>query len=85
LEIAQYVVICSHNTIQPETDGLILTVSFISDMPALQYGRETGRDKLECRRCGAQFPEGQATDDGWHYVCPECEEGRGIGDGLRVC
>jgi hypothetical protein len=45
--------------------------------------RPNGRDLLECRRCEARFPEGAGTTDGWYYVCPECEEGRGIGDGLR--
>ena len=50
-------------------------------MHGLQHSKQ--RDLLECRRCGARFPEGKATTDGWHYVCPECEEGQGIGDGLR--
>ena len=52
-------------------------------MQGLQYSRDSGRDLLECGHCGATFPEGKATTDGWHYACPECEEGRGIGDGLR--
>ncbi|MGM0605716.1 MAG: HVO_2901 family zinc finger protein [Halobacteriota archaeon] len=43
-----------------------------------------GRDLLRCRSCGAVFPEGQATRDGWYYECPEdgCTAS-GIGDGLR--
>ncbi|ADQ67006.1 hypothetical protein GL213_07115 [Halogeometricum borinquense] len=52
-------------------------------MPSLQYQREQGRDMLECRSCGATFPEGQATNDGWHYECPQCNEANGIGQGLR--
>jgi Zn finger protein HypA/HybF involved in hydrogenase expression len=52
-------------------------------MPEMLYGDERGRDVLECRKCGATFPEGRATQDGWHYRCPECEEAEGIGDGLR--
>ena len=52
-------------------------------MQGLRQVPERGRDLLECRRCGALFPEGTATTDGWHYACPECGEGRGIGDGLR--
>ncbi|MFB6303830.1 MAG: HVO_2901 family zinc finger protein [Haloferacaceae archaeon] len=42
-----------------------------------------GRDTLVCRNCGAEFPEGRATEDGWHYRCPECEDAEGIGEGLR--
>ena len=43
-----------------------------------------GRDLLVCRSCGATFPEGRATRDGWHYECPEPDCGAaGIGDGLR--
>jgi hypothetical protein len=44
---------------------------------------ERGRDILVCRRCGAEFPEGSATTDGWHYRCPECRKAEGIGEGLR--
>jgi predicted RNA-binding Zn-ribbon protein involved in translation (DUF1610 family) len=42
----------------------------------------TRRDLLVCRTCGAEFPEGRATKDGWTYECPECGEA-GLGDGLR--
>ena len=52
-------------------------------MQGILRSDERGRDCLECRRCGAQFPEGTATTDGWHYACPECGDGTGIGDGLR--
>jgi len=45
--------------------------------------RDRGRDVLRCRNCDAEFPEGQATSDGWHYECPECGEAEGIGEGLR--
>jgi hypothetical protein len=54
-----------------------------SVMPEMVHQETTGRDVLECRRCGATFPEGRATTDGWHYRCPECEEAEGIGQGLR--
>lgn len=45
---------------------------------------EAGRDMLACRKCGAVFPEGKATADGWHYECPteDCDAS-GIGDGLK--
>ncbi len=43
-----------------------------------------GRDVLLCRKCGAEFPEGQATRDGWHYRCPEDDcDAEGLGEGLR--
>lgn len=47
--------------------------------------QRSGRDTLLCRKCGATFPEGRATEDGWHYRCPTdgCN-GEGIGEGLRV-
>jgi predicted RNA-binding Zn-ribbon protein involved in translation (DUF1610 family) len=53
-------------------------------MPAQKAIRAEGRDVLVCRRCDAEFPEGAATKDGWHYVCPDCGEAEGIGDGLRL-
>ncbi|MFC6989079.1 HVO_2901 family zinc finger protein [Haloplanus sp. GCM10025708] len=52
-------------------------------MRGTQLSKERGRDLLACRNCGAEFPEGRATKDGWYYQCPECEEGEGLGDGLR--
>ncbi|MGM0591658.1 MAG: HVO_2901 family zinc finger protein [Halobacteriota archaeon] len=46
--------------------------------------QQSGRDILECRKCGATFPEGQATTDGWHYRCPtEGCDAHGIGAGLK--
>jgi predicted RNA-binding Zn-ribbon protein involved in translation (DUF1610 family) len=45
--------------------------------------KREGRDMLVCRNCGATFPEGQATRDGWHYACPDCGEAEGIGEGLK--
>lgn len=54
-------------------------------MPGVNLHRETkGRELLVCRKCGTRFPEGKATQDGWHYRCPEdgCNA-EGIGEGLR--
>lgn len=53
-------------------------------MPRAVFSREQGRDVLMCRKCGAEFPEGKATTDGWHYRCPTdgCDA-EGLGDGLR--
>ncbi|MDX5986677.1 MULTISPECIES: HVO_2901 family zinc finger protein [Haloferax] len=64
---------------------LKLDLNNYTSMAGLQEQRVHGRDMLECRGCGAVFPEGRATTDGWTYVCPECEEVEGIGQGLRRC
>ena len=52
-------------------------------MPEMLHQKAHGRDVLVCRKCDAEFPEGRATQDGWHYRCPECGEAEGIGEGLR--
>ena len=47
-------------------------------------GVTAGRDLLQCRCCGAVFPEGKATRDGWTYQCPESDcDGSGLEAGLR--
>lgn len=39
---------------------------------------------LFCDRCGNRFAERTATEDGWHYRCPESEcDGEGIGDDIH--
>jgi hypothetical protein len=39
---------------------------------------------LFCDRCGSRFTEQAATEDGWHYHCPEEDcEGEGIGEDIR--
>jgi len=39
---------------------------------------------LVCRSCGSKFEEASATEDGWHYRCPEQDcDGEGLGDGLK--
>lgn len=39
---------------------------------------------LICERCGDQFPEREATRDGWHYECPNDDcTGEGRGDDLH--
>jgi predicted RNA-binding Zn-ribbon protein involved in translation (DUF1610 family) len=52
-------------------------------MPETLHRDTRGRDALVCRKCGARFPEAQATTDGWHFECPECGDAEGIGEGLR--
>ena len=40
--------------------------------------------QLFCDECGERFAEDVATEDGWHYRCPneDCD-GDGIGDDLH--
>lgn len=40
--------------------------------------------QLFCDECGGRFTERAATEDGWHYRCPneECA-GSGIGDDIH--
>ena len=39
---------------------------------------------LFCDQCGNRFAEHAATEDGWHYRCPEDEcDGRGIGEDIH--
>jgi hypothetical protein len=40
--------------------------------------------QLFCDECGERFAEGAATEDGWHYRCPneDCD-GAGIGEDIR--
>ena len=49
--------------------------------------RDTGlsgrQDMLLCKRCGERFVADEATDDGWHYECPNDDcDGAGIGEDL---
>ncbi len=48
---------------------------------ALELHRDTCTNgQLLCEVCGERFQEGAATQDGWHYECPnkDCD-----GDGLE--
>ncbi|WP_408958674.1 HVO_2901 family zinc finger protein [Natrinema sp. 74] len=48
---------------------------------ALELHRDTcKKGQLFCQVCGERFREGTATQDGWHYECPnaDCD-----GDGLK--
>lgn len=54
--------------------------SFQSEL-ALELHRDTcSNGQLFCQVCGDRFREGAATEDGWHYRCPndDCD-----GDGLQ--
>lgn len=45
--------------------------------------RSQGVDMLLCKQCGERFVADEATNDGWHYECPneDCD-GAGIGEDL---
>lgn len=52
---------------------------------ASQKRERTDIDRLFCKECGERFDADEATDDGWHYRCPneDCDAA-GIGDDLSV-
>lgn len=40
--------------------------------------------QLFCDCCGTRFGEGEATEDGWHYRCPEPDcDGSNIGEDIH--
>ena len=40
--------------------------------------------QLFCEACGGRFAESAATEDGWHYRCPDPDcDGSGIGEEIR--
>ena len=40
--------------------------------------------QLYCDECGGRFTERSATEDGWHYRCPNDDcDGEGIGDDIH--
>ncbi|WP_126664667.1 HVO_2901 family zinc finger protein [Haloterrigena salifodinae] len=47
---------------------------------ALELHRDTCRKgQLLCQVCGERFREGNATQDGWHYECPNQDcDGEGL-------
>ncbi len=51
----------------------------------LELHRDNCTDgQLFCESCGTRFAEGTATEDGWHYRCPDPDcEGAGIGENIH--
>lgn len=51
----------------------------------LELHRDNCSDgQLFCDECGSRFSERAATEDGWHYRCPNDEcTGEGIGSDLH--
>jgi hypothetical protein len=40
--------------------------------------------QLFCDSCGTRFAEAEATEDGWHYRCPDADcDGTGIGEDIH--
>jgi len=52
----------------------------------LDFHRETcSENQLFCEACGSRFAESAATEDGWHYRCPEPDcDGEGVGENLHA-
>lgn len=50
----------------------------------LELHQDTCADgQLFCRVCGERFAERTATEDGWHYRCPDPDcDGAGIGEDI---
>ena len=51
----------------------------------LELHRDTcAAGELFCDECGERFAERRATEDGWHYRCPNDDcDGDGIGDDIH--
>jgi hypothetical protein len=51
----------------------------------LELHRDNCADgQLFCDSCGSRFAESGATEDGWHYRCPDPDcEGTGIGEDIH--
>ncbi|ARS91568.1 HVO_2901 family zinc finger protein [Natrarchaeobaculum aegyptiacum] len=53
---------------------------------ALELHRDTcSAGQLFCQVCGDRFSEAAATEDGWHYACPNDDcEGSGLKEDLYL-
>jgi hypothetical protein len=51
----------------------------------LELHRDNCTDgQLFCDTCGTRFAEAEATEDGWHYRCPDADcDGKGIGEHIH--
>jgi len=58
--------------------------TFTSELD-LELHRDTcSRGQLFCGNCGERFAERTATEDGWHYRCPNDDcDGEGLGEDLQ--
>lgn len=65
--------------------------TFNSELELELHRDDCAEGQLFCDACGARFDDGEATEDGWHYRCPDADcDGEGIGadihrvDDIRV-
>lgn len=58
--------------------------AFSTELELELHRDSCSRDQLFCEECGGRFAERTATEDGWHYRCPneDCD-GEGLGEDLR--
>jgi hypothetical protein len=58
--------------------------TFGSELELELHQDNCSEGQLFCDDCGERFEERKATEDGWHYRCPneECE-GSGIGEDIH--
>ena len=55
----------------------------VTDRQKRDSSRSRRQDMLLCKRCGERFVADEATNDGWHYECPNDDcDGAGIGEDL---
>lgn len=58
--------------------------TFSSELELALHEDNCSQGELFCECCGNRFAEREATEDGWHYRCPEPDcEGTGIGEDIR--
>jgi DNA-directed RNA polymerase subunit RPC12/RpoP len=57
--------------------------TFTSELKYELHRDSCGEDELLCRECGERFGERRATEDGWHYRCPneDCDA-EGLGEAV---
>lgn len=58
--------------------------AFSTELELELHRDSCSRAQLFCGKCGERFAERTATEDGWHYQCPnENCDGEGLGEDLR--
>lgn len=58
--------------------------TFSSELELELHQDNCADGQLFCDSCGTRFSEADATEDGWHYRCPDPEcEAEGIGEQIH--
>jgi DNA-directed RNA polymerase subunit RPC12/RpoP len=58
--------------------------TFSSELELELHQDNCEEGQLFCDSCGSRFPEREATEDGWHYRCPDSEcDGAEIGKDIH--